>query len=186
MCDLGRLRAAGASRQLLVAAPTELVDHLLIEGRQVVRLAARHEQRQSDHADECEHDQDEARESVGRVVLRATWQTRAVRWPPDQDIRPRALGCAPVRARRRLTGLAKRQPRGCTAGGVLVERAGSTSGPSAAIGDRRRQQRCATSSSYATQRASDGSCLYLPWRGTPIIRVDRHRWDKLALALLSD
>jgi hypothetical protein len=31
------------------------------------------EQRKSGHADECEHDQDEARESVGREVSRATW-----------------------------------------------------------------------------------------------------------------
>jgi hypothetical protein len=31
------------------------------------------EQRESGHADECEHNQDEARESVGREVSRATW-----------------------------------------------------------------------------------------------------------------
>ena len=31
------------------------------------------EQRESGHADEREHDQDEARESVGREVSRATW-----------------------------------------------------------------------------------------------------------------
>jgi hypothetical protein len=31
----------------------------------------KHEQRKSGHADECEHDQDEARESVGREVSRA-------------------------------------------------------------------------------------------------------------------
>jgi hypothetical protein len=32
------------------------------------------EQCESGHADECEHNQDEARESVGREVSRATWQ----------------------------------------------------------------------------------------------------------------
>ena len=31
------------------------------------------EQRESGHADECEHDHDEAGESVGREVARATW-----------------------------------------------------------------------------------------------------------------
>lgn len=31
------------------------------------------EQRKSGHADECKHHQDEARESVGREVSRATW-----------------------------------------------------------------------------------------------------------------
>ena len=34
------------------------------------------EQRKSGHADECKHDQDEARESVGREVSRATWLAR--------------------------------------------------------------------------------------------------------------
>jgi hypothetical protein len=34
------------------------------------------EQRESGHADEREHDQDEARESVGREVSRATWLAR--------------------------------------------------------------------------------------------------------------
>jgi hypothetical protein len=37
------------------------------------------EQRYSDHADECEHDQDEAGESVGREVSRATWLPPALR-----------------------------------------------------------------------------------------------------------
>ena len=32
------------------------------------------EQRESDHADECEHTQDGARKSVGCEVSRATWQ----------------------------------------------------------------------------------------------------------------
>jgi hypothetical protein len=36
------------------------------------------EQRESDDADECEHNQDEARESVGREVSRATWQPSAL------------------------------------------------------------------------------------------------------------
>ena len=36
------------------------------------------EQRGSGHADECEHNQDEARESVGREVSRATWQPSAL------------------------------------------------------------------------------------------------------------
>jgi hypothetical protein len=34
------------------------------------------EQRESGHSDEREHDQDEARESVGREVSRATWLAR--------------------------------------------------------------------------------------------------------------
>lgn len=33
----------------------------------------KNEQRKSGPADECEHDQDEARESVRREVSRATW-----------------------------------------------------------------------------------------------------------------
>ena len=37
------------------------------------------EQRESDHADECEHHQDKARQSVGRKVSRATWQPPAFR-----------------------------------------------------------------------------------------------------------
>jgi hypothetical protein len=36
------------------------------------------EQRESDRADECEHDQDQARESVGREVSRATWPPPAL------------------------------------------------------------------------------------------------------------
>lgn len=36
------------------------------------------EQRDSGHADECEHNQDEARESVGRKVSRPTWQPPAL------------------------------------------------------------------------------------------------------------
>jgi hypothetical protein len=36
------------------------------------------EQCESGHADECEHNQDEARESVGREVSRATWQPSAL------------------------------------------------------------------------------------------------------------
>jgi hypothetical protein len=36
------------------------------------------EQRDSGHADECEHNQDEARESVGRKVSWPTWQPPAL------------------------------------------------------------------------------------------------------------
>jgi hypothetical protein len=36
------------------------------------------EQCESGDADECEHNQDEARESVGREVSRATWQPSAL------------------------------------------------------------------------------------------------------------
>jgi len=63
------------------------------------------EQRESGHADECEHNQDEARESVGREVSRATWQPSALcgrfGGHPITMVRrklgPRALRCALVR-----------------------------------------------------------------------------------------
>jgi hypothetical protein len=68
------------------------------------------EQRESGHADECEHDQDEARESVVREVSRATWLApallRAVRWPSDQDMRP-----ASAARSRSLVGDARRHRR---------------------------------------------------------------------------
>ena len=53
------------------------------------------EQRESDHADECEHNQDEARKSVGREVSRATWQ------PPALCGRRGRLGGHPIRILRR-------------------------------------------------------------------------------------
>jgi hypothetical protein len=53
------------------------------------------EQRESDHADECKHNQDQARESVGREVsagdaaaARALRAPAAVWWPSDEDLTP--------------------------------------------------------------------------------------------------
>jgi hypothetical protein len=61
------------------------------------------EQPESGHADECEHNQDEARESVGREVSRATWQPSALcgrfGGHPITMVR-RKLGAARTRARR--------------------------------------------------------------------------------------
>jgi hypothetical protein len=67
------------------------------------------EQCESRHPDECEHNQDEARKSVGREVSRATWQPSALSGRfgghPITMIRrklgPRALRCTLVRARMR-------------------------------------------------------------------------------------
>jgi hypothetical protein len=53
------------------------------------------EQRESDHADECEHNQDEARESVGREMSRATWK------PPALCARRGRFGGHPIRILRR-------------------------------------------------------------------------------------
>ncbi len=53
-------------------------------------------QRNRDRADECEHNQDEARDLVGDKVLRATWQ------PPGPRVRPERFGSShPIRILRR-------------------------------------------------------------------------------------
>ena len=53
------------------------------------------EQRESDHSDECEHNQDEARKPVGREVSRATWL------PPALCGRRGRFGGHPIRILRR-------------------------------------------------------------------------------------
>jgi hypothetical protein len=55
-----------------VASGGRLVDAEMV-GDELHVQKPKDEQRERDHADECEHNQDGARESVGREVSRATW-----------------------------------------------------------------------------------------------------------------
>jgi hypothetical protein len=76
--SVGRRRiAGGGGRRPGLPDPEEAPAALLVDvevvGDDLYVQEPKDEQRESGHADEREHDQDEARESVGREVSRATW-----------------------------------------------------------------------------------------------------------------